>query len=131
MKLGWLIQGTETELGFDERLYDREFLQKCDQTMSFAYAIAGRTLDPKRIKASPYIATDASTRILLKPNEDVRAKYESNLEMWKGDKQMGGFLKHLNAIVRLWDRLMERRPEPGIDTIERVQRIINEIFSEG
>ncbi|MDO8584159.1 MAG: hypothetical protein Q7R83_03200 [bacterium] len=129
LKLGWLIQATETALGFDERLYDREFRTQCDARMSFAYVAAGRTLDPKRMKVSPYISVADEHRILLKPNEDVLAKVQATLPEWRGDKTLGGLTRHLNNIVRLWDKTTGEQTAPGQDIFVRVQALINRIFA--
>lgn len=127
LKLGWLIQDTETEIGFDERLFDREFRAVCDGTMSFAYAVAGRTFDPKRMRTSPYIAIDGETRILLKPDENAHAKFDEGVLLWNGDKKVGGVVNHLNAILRLWDRVCST-PIPRGDIVDRVQSVINLMF---
>ena len=127
LKLGWLIQDTETEIGFDERLFDREFRAVCDGTMSFAYSVAGRTFDPKRMRTSPYIAIDGETRVLLKPDENAREKFETGVQLWNGDRKVGGTISHLNAILRLWDRICPT-PLPRGDIIDRVQSVIDLIF---
>lgn len=129
LKLGWLLQAGESELGFDERLYDREFRARCDEHMSFAYVAAGRTLDPKRMRASPYIAVADERRILFKPGEDVRAKVEQALPDWGADKTLGGLTRHLNAILRLWDRLTGSQPPRGADVYVRVQALIDQILA--
>lgn len=129
LKLGWLLQAGESELGFDERLYDREFRARCDEHMSFAYVVAGRTLDPKRMRASPYIAVADERRILFKPGEDVRAKVEQALPDWGADKTMGGLVRHLSGILRLWDRLTVSQPPRGADVYVRVQALIDQILA--
>lgn len=129
LKLGWLLQAGESELGFDERLYDREFRVRCDEHMSFAYVVAGRTLDPKRMRASPYIAVPDERRILFKPGEDVRAKVDQALPDWGADKTMGGLVRHLSGILRLWDRLTGSQPPRGADVFVRVQALIDQIFA--
>ncbi|MBI4256727.1 hypothetical protein HY626_01565 [Candidatus Uhrbacteria bacterium] len=129
LKLGWLLQAGESELGFDERLYDREFRVRCDEHMSFAYVVAGRTLDPKRMRASPYIAVADERRILFKPGEDVRAKIEQALPSWGADKTMGGLVRHLGGILRLWDRLTGSQPQHGTDVFVRVQALIDQILA--
>lgn len=129
LKLGWMIQAGEAEIGFDERLYDEAFRRQCDPTMSFGYIVAGRTLDPRRQKVSPYISIREEQRILLRPDERVREKIETALPQWNGDRKLGGVFRHLNAIVRLWDRLAPVPvPQKG-DPIDRVQALIQLIFS--
>jgi hypothetical protein len=127
LKLGWLLQSGEAELGFDERLYDREFKKESLGNLSFGYVVAGRTFDKQRMKASPYIAIPGETRILLKPDTNVRETYQKAQAAWP-DKTLGGALKHLNNIVRLWERLTETQISRDGDVLDRVQAIINRIF---
>ena len=128
LKLGWLVQGGETAVGFDERLYDREFRKLCKEEMSFAYCVSGRTFDKQRMKAPPYISIEGETRILLKPNEDVRKKYNEAVQKW-GDKNLGGAVKHLSLILRLWEKMTDSQIPHDMDTLDRTQYLINSIFS--
>ena len=130
LKLGWLVQASESELGFDERLYDREFRAVCDAHMSFAYTVSGRTMDLKRQKVSPYISIADEHRILLKPDEDVSAKVAMMTPEWNGDKTYGGLTNQLSATLRLWERLTETSVGRGQPVFERVQLLINLIFSD-
>lgn len=127
-KLGWLVQSTEIEIGFDERLYDREFRRVCQVPLSFGYVVAGRTLDLKRMRASPYISVPGENRILFKPGERVRAKFEAALPQWGEDKTLGGVTRHLRNILRLWDRLTGNPVARGADVLDRVQAIIDLVF---
>lgn len=129
LKLGWLVQATESELGFDERLYDREFRAQCDAHMSFAYTVSGRTLDLKRQKVSPYISIGDEHRILLKPGEDVHAKITEAAPNWNGDKTFGGLTGQMNAVLRLWERITETPLGRGQDVFDRVQMLIDLIFA--
>ncbi len=129
LKLGWLVQATETKVGFDERLYDREFLARCDYTMSFAYVVAGRTLDPKRPKASPYISVAGEGRVLFTPGQNVREMVEAAIQNWAGDKKLGGVIQHWNAILRLWDRVSKTPAPKEGDVIDRVQALIDIIVA--
>lgn len=126
LKMGWIIQATETEEGFDERLYDAEYLRLFGTDLSFVYLKAGRTFDSRRRKVSPYISVPGEQRILLRADEKVQEKIDAALAQWP-DKTLGGAIKHLKAIVRLYDELAK---EPaGSGTLpEKVQRIIDRIF---
>ncbi|PJA45772.1 hypothetical protein CO174_01560 [Candidatus Uhrbacteria bacterium CG_4_9_14_3_um_filter_50_9] len=127
LKLGWLIQAIKSEQGFDERLYDEAFREHCDGGMSFAYVQPGRTFDQRRMKASPYIAIPGERRIVFKPDTNARAVYEEAVEVW-GDKKLGGAVNHLNAVLRLWDKI-SKTPAPRTgDVIDRVQAIIDLVF---
>ncbi len=130
LKMGWIIQAAETAEGFDERLYDNEYRRIFGPDMSFIYLKAGRTFDAKRRKASPYIAIPDEQRIMLQSGERVQEKLDTALANWPEpkDRTLGGAINHINAILRLYDRLA---PEPiGAGTLpERIQRVIDRIFS--
>ncbi len=104
VKLGWIIQATETDLGFDERVFDREYKETIGGDLSFIYLEPGRTFDKSRPKASPYIHIPGETRILLKAHESVKAKV-AEAEKRLGDKYLGGSRRHLTNIVRLYEKL--------------------------
>jgi len=126
LKMGWIIQPGPIKEGFDERLYDNEFRRSFDDDLSFVYLKAGRTLDQRRPKASPYISIPDEQRILLVPNEHVEAKISAAKDKWS-DKTLGGALNHLNAIVRLYDQIAPCPTERG-PVHQRVQCVIDRIF---
>jgi hypothetical protein len=125
LKLGWLMQAGEQDVGFDERLYDNEFRVRCDAALSFAYTVPGRTLNRQRSRVSPYISIADENRILFTNGELVAEKFARGIEDWNGDKTAGGTLRHLNSIMRLWDRLSETKIPPSKNVLERVQMVIN------
>jgi hypothetical protein len=122
IKMGWIIQATETELGFDERLFDREYKRIMGEQISFIYTKPGRTLDLSRPKASPYIQIEGEARVLLKKGEDVANKLSEAAEK-TGDKHLGGARKHLESIVRTYEKLFGSL---GRDPLEqKIQHIID------
>ncbi|HEY1064056.1 MAG TPA: hypothetical protein VGE30_02025 [Candidatus Saccharimonadales bacterium] len=126
IKLGWIIQAKETEMGFDERRFDREYLRFHPGQMSFIYTKPGRTFDTSRPKASPYISVDGEPRLLLAPNEDVAAKFAS-----QNDPGLGGAKKHLESIVRLYESLFGNLGKIGKDGVtfeSKVQAILDHCF---
>jgi len=104
IKLGWIIQATETRLGFDERVFDREYEAIIGKKLSFVYLEPGRTFDKSRPKVSPYIHIPGETRILLRKGEDARAKI-SEAEKRLNDKHLGGARRNLINIIRLYEKL--------------------------
>jgi hypothetical protein len=127
LKLGWLVQRSGAGEGFDERRYDREFARVFPADgLAFAYTVCGRTFDCRRPRVCPYVSVEGERRILLARDERVHAKVEAAAEAW--DARLGGAVKHLNMIVRLWDKLT---PAPtGRGTVpDRVQRIIDTVFA--
>ncbi len=121
IKAGWIIQATETGLGFDERVFDREYLRLNGPKLSFVYTKPGRTLNPSRPKVSPYIQIEGEDRVLLDQNEDVAAKIAHAIEK-TGDKSLGGAIKHLQSIVRVYEKLFGAFGQIPLE--EKVQRII-------
>ncbi|PID33299.1 hypothetical protein CR969_01455 [Candidatus Saccharibacteria bacterium] len=127
LKLGWIIQANETELGFDERRFDREYLRFRPGEMSFVYTKPGRTFNKSIPKASPYISTNNVDRLMLSPDEDVAKKLSS-----QQDPSWGGAKKHIGSIVRLYESIYGSLGKIGRDgvTLEsKIQSIINHCFS--
>lgn len=124
MKCGWIIQGSETASGFDERLFDREYMSFEGHPISFIYTKPGRTFDKSRPKASPYIQIAGENRLLLSRDENVRSKMESAAEQF-GDIYLGGARKHLENIVRLYEKLFGSMGR--VDLEDKLQMIIDKL----
>ncbi len=126
MKLGWIIQAKETEMGFDERRFDREYLKFHPGEMSFLYTKPGRTFDTSRPKASPYISVEGEKRLLLSPDTDVKAVFEE-----LNDPGLGGAKKHIESIVRLYESVYGSLGKISADNTlaDKVQAIIDKCFS--
>lgn len=125
LKLGWLIQARAKKGGFDERMFDDEFLKQCDERMSFAYTASGKTLDSKRPNVPPYISILKENRVLIRDDENVKARFDKS-ESEKMNKNME---KHLALILGLWDKLSPIKVAEGGDVIERTQALIELIRS--
>jgi len=125
LKLGWIIQAKETELGFDERRFDREYLRFKGPAMSFIYTKPGRTFDLSRPKVSPYIKTKDESRLLLNPFEKVKEIMDSAVET-SGDKHLGGARKHLESIVRLYESLYGNLGKIPVE--DKLQAIMDKVF---
>ncbi len=126
LKLGWIIQAKETEMGFDERRFDREYLKFHPEQMSFVYAKPGRTFDTRRPKASPYISIQDESRLLLEPGVDVESAFDAT-----NDPNLGGAKKHIESIVRLYEDLYGSLGKIGTDITlaGKVQAIIDRCFA--
>lgn len=128
LKTSWIIQAKETELGFDERRFDREFLRYHPDGLSFVYTKPGRTHDPSRPKASPYISIEGEERLLIRPNQNVEAILQA---AYAKDPNLGGAKKHLTTIVRIYEQLFGSLGKIGRDgvTLEgKLQHIIDQCF---
>ena len=127
LKLGWIIQAKETDIGFDERRFDREYLKFHPGEMSFVYTKPGRTFDTSRPKASPYISIEGEKRLLLSPDTDVKAVLDE-----LNDPSLGGAKKHIESIVRLYESLYGNlgKISPENTLADKLQTIINKCFSQ-
>lgn len=126
IKLGWIIQAKETDMGFDERRFDREYLRFHPGQMSFVYIKPGRTFNPSRPKVSPYISIDGEERLLLAPGTNVQEVFDAT-----DDPNLGGAKKHIQNIVRLYEGLygsLGKIWDGGITLEDKVQTIINKCF---
>lgn len=126
-KMGWIIQAKETDMGFDERRFDREYLRFHPGQMSFIYTKPGRTMDTSRPKASPYISVAGEQRLLLAPDTDVKAVLGA-----VGDPSLGGAKKHLQGIVRTYEDLygsLGKIGQDGLTYEDKIQHIINHCFT--
>lgn len=124
IKMGWIIQSSETEIGFDERLFDREYIKIKGNQLSFVYTKPGRTMDKSRPKASPYIQIEGEQRILLVKGENVKVKL-ANARATFGDQHLGGAMKHLESIVRDYEKLFGSLGKDLLDN--KIQQIIDKV----
>ncbi len=127
IKMGWVIQAKETDMGFDERRFDREYLRFHPGQMSFVYTKPGRTFDTSRPKASPYISVAGEPRLRLAPGIDVDEVFAAT-----GDPNLGGAKKHLATIVRAYEDLYGSLGKIGHDGVTlngKIQHIINTCFA--
>lgn len=127
IKMGWIIQAKETEMGFDERRFDREYLKFHPGQMSFIYTKPGRTMDTSRPKASPYISVAGEQRLMLAPDTDVKTVLGA-----QSDPNLGGAKKHLLTIVRAYEDLygsLGKIGQNGLTYEDKIQHIINQCFA--
>ena len=129
LKIGWIIQAAETELGTDERVFDREYSSFIKEGMSFIYTKPGRTLNPSRPKASPYVATSTARRIMLEPDTDVHEVLRL-AEEESGDAGHGGALKQYKRIVAMYEDQYGSLGKftPDFTLADKIQKIIDHCF---
>jgi hypothetical protein len=118
LKLGWFMKGSRR----DETCFDSAFRKEFpDERMSFAYTTAGRTFDPKRPKAPPYICTDRTARLLLTPEEDVGLKLAGARERF-GELGVKTYMKFLKNLTRTYTNVVGYTGRGPVE--EKVQVII-------
>lgn len=122
IKLGWTIDNSITPSGHDERFFDTQLLSIKKIPLSFMFSGAGRTFDPNRPKASPYISVKGDHRLLIKPQEDVRQKFCEAETLW-GNSSCNGVKGRLADIVRLFEKLFIKLPTMTLE--QKIQFILN------
>lgn len=122
IKLGWTIDNSIRPSGHDERFFDTKLLSIQKIPVSFIFSGAGRTFDPNRPKASPYISVRDESRLLIEPQEDVSRKFRE-AEVRLGVLSCNGVKRHLADIVRLFEKLFVKLPEMTLE--EKIQFILN------
>lgn len=127
VKLSWIIDPKAKKVGYDERLFDLRFREITGESMSFIYALPGRTLDANRPKASPYIAIPGEKRIMLEPDERVKEKLERAKDELP-EKMYNTLLKHLTHIIELFGELTKERVNPDLPVHEQVSIVLKRIF---
>jgi hypothetical protein len=128
IKLGWIIQSSETDMGFDERRFDKEYLKFHPGQMSFVYTKPGRTFDTSRPKASPYISIDGERRLVLRPGMNVEELLAKEI-----DPNLGGAKKHLQNIIRLYEGIYGNLGKFGKDGVtfeSKLQHIVDKCLSD-
>jgi hypothetical protein len=126
VKVGWALQRARSGAHRDERLFDDTFRRWVGGSTCFVYSKAGRALDDRRQKVSPYVVADAMRRICIDPGEDVARKLErARSEVSRSTYR--GVCNHLNAVTRSYAKLV--RPLSG-SVPERAQTVIDHVLSE-
>jgi hypothetical protein len=124
IKVGWVLGTTPQHGALDERFFDERFLCWVGDDIGFAYCEAGRTLDPSRLKAAPYVAIDPTRRLLLRPDEAVERKL-ALLQAGAPEHVRRSVRAHLRRITQVYSRAVE--PLDG-SLVERVRTVLEHIF---
>ena len=72
IKVDWKMPGST----LDERVFDSLYTQIFGQDMSFVYVECGKTLNPEKPNAPPYLASNSRERIILAKGESVGRKLD-------------------------------------------------------
>jgi hypothetical protein len=111
IKLGWTLSSST----YDEAYFDARFARAFPVAPAFVYTIGGRTLDPRKPRACPYLCDDPSARVLLERGEDVQSKLSVDGPAARGYRRLLG--KIARAHARLVGGLDPRRPEETVQAI--------------
>jgi hypothetical protein len=74
VKIGWALSACT----YDETYFDRLYRNRFGEGVSFAYTIGGRTLNPQRPRACPYLCREPRDRLLLGVKENAVRKLYSD-----------------------------------------------------
>jgi hypothetical protein len=70
VKVGWALSACT----YDETYFDRLYRNRFGDQVTFAYTIGGRTLNPQRPRACPYLCREPRDRMLLGTKENAVRK---------------------------------------------------------
>lgn len=125
LKVGWTISSSVSMARrHDEVAFDQRFRSWMGNHVPFIYCKAGRVLDERRPKASPYVTTEESKRLCLRREEEVHAKLTA-AEGVVPPPILKGVRKHLSALTRTFGTVIE--PLSG-RVEDRAQQIIGRVF---
>jgi hypothetical protein len=127
IKIGWALDRSLVpgEV-YDERVFDERFREWVGGPVGFAYARAGRTLDPRRPHAAPYVALDPARRLLLDPHEDIEAKLSAFSES-VAPPMRNAVARHLRRITGAYSRVVT--PLRGPLEV-RLRTLLQHVFAE-
>jgi hypothetical protein len=127
MKIGWSLGSTKNAARFDEQAFDRFYLEMFPKgkQMKFVYASAGRTLDPSKAKAAPYLDFESRTRVLLTQHEDVEGK----LAACSHQATKKAALDYYEAIIDSWEHLSGLSLD-GKSVVQKIENLITALTAD-
>ena len=97
VKVGWALSACT----YDETYFDRLYRNRFGEQVSFAYTIGGRTLNPQRPRACPYLCREPADRLLLGTRDNaVRKLYEDS-----ASPAFRGYRRLIAKLARAYQRL--------------------------
>jgi hypothetical protein len=102
VKVGWALSACT----YDETYFDRLYRNRFGEQVSFAYTIGGRTLNPQRPRACPYLCREPADRLLLGTRDNaVRKLYEDS-----ASPAFRGYRRLIAKLARAYQRLTGNDP---------------------
>ncbi len=102
VKVGWALSACM----YDETYFDRLYTNRFGSQVTFAYTIGGRTLNPQRPRACPYLCRDPRDRLLLGHRENAVRKLYSDTS----STAARGYQRLLGKLARAYRHLTEEDP---------------------
>ena len=102
VKIGWALSACT----YDETYFDRLYRNRFGEGVSFAYTIGGRTLNPQRPRACPYLCREPRDRLLLGTKENAVRKLYSD----PGSPAVRGYHRLIGKLARAYYHLTGNNP---------------------
>lgn len=102
VKVGWALSACT----YDETYFDRLYRNRFGDGVTFVYTIGGRTLNPQRPRACPYLCREPRDRLLLGTRENAVRKLYSD----RSSPAMRGYLRLIAKLARAYQHLTGQDP---------------------
>ena len=102
VKVGWALSACT----YDETYFDRLYRNRFGDGVTFVYTIGGRTLNPQRPRACPYLCREPKDRLLLGTRENAVRKLYSD----RSSPAMRGYLRLIAKLSRAYQHLTGEDP---------------------
>lgn len=102
VKVGWALSACT----YDETYFDRLYTDRFGREVTFAYTIGGRTLNPQRPRACPYLCREPRERLLLGARENAVRKLYSDTS----GTAAKGYQRLLGKLARAYRHLTGEDP---------------------
>jgi hypothetical protein len=102
VKVGWALSACT----YDEKYFDRLYGDRFGDGVTFAYTIGGRTLNPQRPRACPYLCREPADRLLLGTRENAVRKLYSD----QSSPAMRGYRRLIAKLARAYRHLTGEDP---------------------
>jgi hypothetical protein len=129
IKVGWQMTGATRDESHFDAMFRRRFGGAASSShegngVLGIYSGPGRSFDPARPRACPYVASPGQTRILLGQARNVRAHLET--EFWRKPQMARGYRRHLLKIARSLRSLAPPSMQslPSLDFLQAINAAI-------
>jgi hypothetical protein len=102
VKIGWALSACT----YDETYFDRLYRNRFGDGVTFVYTIGGRTLNPQRPRACPYLCREPADRLLLGTRENAVRKLYSD----QSSPAMRGYRRLIAKLTRAYTHLTGEDP---------------------
>lgn len=102
VKVGWALSACT----YDETYFDRLYRNRFGEKVTFVYTIGGRTLNPQRPRACPYLCREPADRLLLGTRENAVRKLYSD----QSSPAMRGYRRLIAKLARAYQHLTGQDP---------------------